>query len=147
MGCARTVVGWVGRGAVRAARGFSLLELMLVLAIIGILMTVAAVNVLGAGDRARTTSTKASLETIKTQLNTYYLNTSSFPPNLQTMVTAKYLESGKLMDGWNVAFIYAPNPGNTERPYDLGSCGPDKLPGTADDIDVWTMSAQPAAAN
>ena len=43
----------------RVRRGFSLLELMLVLAIMGILMSVVAYNVIGAGDKAEPKTTGA----------------------------------------------------------------------------------------
>jgi general secretion pathway protein G len=124
----------------RARGGFSLLELMLVLAIMGILMAVVAINLLGGGERAKITATKASLKTIKTQLSGYYLEHSSPPPDLMTLVTVtKVLEQGKLKDGWGMDFMYDPAGPTTDRPYYLGSTGPDKKAGTNDDIDAWTM--------
>lgn len=54
--------------------GFSLMELMLVLAIMGILMAVVAVNVLGVGERAKIKTTKQSLLTVKHMLETYHLS-------------------------------------------------------------------------
>ena len=75
----------------RARSGFSLLELMLVLAIMGILMAVVAINVLGAGDKAKITATKATLKNIKTAMSSYHLETSGWPPDLQTLITTKYL--------------------------------------------------------
>lgn len=124
----------------RFARGFSLLELMLVLAIIGILMAVAAVNVLGAGDRAKRRATEATLGTIKTQLDAYNLEHSAFPPDLATLVSAKFLEAGKLKDGWNRDLAYDPRPINTDQKYALGSSGVDGTLGNEDDISVWTMT-------
>jgi len=126
-----------------SARGFSLLELMLVLAIIGILMAVAAVNVLGAGDRAKKRATQATLATIKTQINSYHLTYSSYPPDLRTLVVAKYLEDGKLRDGWGADLFYDSNGRTKDQPFYLGSAGPDKAVGNEDDIDVWRMNDQP----
>ena len=57
----------------RRRRAFSLLELMLVLAIMGILMAVVAINMVGHGARAQMTAAKASLKTIKTNVDTYYI--------------------------------------------------------------------------
>lgn len=121
------------------ARAFSLLELMLVLAIIGVLMAVAAVNILGAGDRAKVRATMATMETIKNQLAAYQLDNSAYPPDLQTLVKAKFLEDKKIADGWGRAFYYA-IPGMNEKPYDLISTGSDANGGTGDDINVWTMN-------
>jgi general secretion pathway protein G len=127
----------------RRARGFSLLELMLVLAIMGILMAVVAINVLGAGDKAKITATKATLKNIKTAMASYHLEYSGFPPSLQTLITTKYLENMKLEDGWKNTLLYDPNGPNTDQPYYLGSAGPDKVVGTDDDISVWTMDGAP----
>ncbi len=122
----------------RNRRGFSLLELMLVLAIIGVLMAVAAVNVLGAGGRAKARATMASMGTIKTALQSYQLEQSAYPVDLTTLVKAKYLEDKKNGDGWGRPFYYAV-PGANNQPYDLISFGEDGQGGTADDINVWTM--------
>lgn len=122
----------------RTTRGFSLLELMLVLAIIGVLMAVAAVNVLGAGTRAKARATMATMATIKTQLAAYQLENSNYPPDLRTLVTAKYLDDKKNADGWGRALYYAA-PGLNNKPYDLISYGEDGQGGNPDDIDVWTM--------
>jgi len=129
------------RSMVRAAtHGFSLLELMLVLAIIGILMSVVAVNVLGAGDKAKNKASRASMETIKNALTNYNLTHSAYPPALATLQTTKELDASKpLKDGWGRDFVYNAQSANKERPFTLFSAGPDGNTGTDDDIDVWTM--------
>jgi general secretion pathway protein G len=122
--------------------GFSLIELMLVLAIIGVLMAVAAVSLTGMGARAKIKATRASLQTIQTALGNYQLEYSSYPPALAFLTTVKppFLDdTKKLKDGWDADFFYSPNGVSRERPYSLGSYGEDKQPGTEDDIDVWTM--------
>jgi len=130
------------RALAASSRGFSLLELMLVLAIIGVLMAVAAVNVLGTGQRAKIKATRASLDTIRTALNSYNLEYSTFPPTLGTLTSIKpaFLDNTKkLKDAWDGDFFYDPR-GRGENPYLLGSAGEDKTPGNEDDIDVWTMN-------
>jgi len=123
-----------------ARAGFSLLELMLVLAIIGVLMAVAAYNVLGGGQRAKIRASQASLTVIKTALTDYNLDQSAFPPDLRTLVTSKRLEDKSLVDGWNNTFNYDPRGKDADHPYYLFSNGPDGKAGTEDDIDVWTMN-------
>jgi general secretion pathway protein G len=123
--------------------GFSLMELMLVLAIMGILMAVVAVNVLGVGERAKIKTTKASLMTIKNALETYHLEQSAWPPDLRTLTTMKppmIDNMSKLQDAWKSDFIYDPHgPDSSTQPYVLGSAGPNKVVGDEDDINIWTM--------
>lgn len=130
------------RSKYRSARGFSLLELTLVLVILGVLMAVAAVNVLGQGDKAKITATKATLATIKNAVEQYYLETSAYPPDLQTLVRAKILVEGKLNDGWNRALVYEvlATP-DAPRPFVLFSRGPDGQAPSTDDIDSWPAAA------
>jgi general secretion pathway protein G len=126
----------------RSRPGFSLMELMLVLAIMGILMAVVAINVIGVGERARIKATKASLVTIKSALTTYQLEQGgSYPPDLRTLTSMKppLLDNGKLQDAWKIDFIYDSHGPSAEQPFVLGSAGPNKVVGDEDDINVWTM--------
>jgi general secretion pathway protein G len=123
----------------RFAKGFSLLELTLVLAIIGILIAAAAYNLGGASARAKISVSKSSLNTIKGALTSYNIQHSSYPPSLQLLITAKFLEDKKLSDAWGREWIYDPRGRSREQPYLLGSGGEDGIPGNEDDIDVWTM--------
>ncbi len=118
--------------------GFSLLELTLVLAILGVLMAVAAYNFMGVGDKAKVKATKVTLSTIKNILQSYQVDNSVFPPDLQTLITAKYMEDKKIKDGFEQPLYYA-SPGVNGQPYMLMSAGADQKFQTADDIDVWTM--------
>jgi general secretion pathway protein G len=117
--------------------GFSLLELTLVIAIIGVLSAVAAFSFGGFAGRAKIAATKTSINTIRTSLMAYEGEHSSFPPDLVTLKRAKYLdEANTLKDGWNEDFGYRV-PGRNGRKYDLVSKGEDKQLGTEDDISVW----------
>lgn len=132
-------IGTKTRG-IRRLKGFSLLELTLVLAIMGILIAVAAVAIGGQGDRAKKKATEATLNVLKGQLRAYHLEHSSYPPDLRTLITAKFIEDGGLKDGWNRDLIYDPRGRDTDHPFVLGSPGANGTPGDADDIDVWTMN-------
>ncbi len=132
---------WRNRTArMRAPRGFSLLELTLVLAIMGILMAVVAYNVMGQGAKAKAKATKASMSVIDAALKQYNLEYSAFPPGLQTLIGAKILDPSKpLKDAWDVDIYYDPRGTDKDHPYILKSAGEDKQLGTDDDIDVWNM--------
>ena len=123
----------------RTRRAFSLLEITLVVAIIGVLMAVAAGSVMGGAERAKSRATKASMATITTALKSYHLDNSKYPETISMLVTAKppFLEKTP-QDGWANEFWYK-GPGTNGRPYDLISAGPDGELRTEDDINVWTM--------
>lgn len=124
----------------RAPRaGFSLLELTLVVAIIGVLLAVVAVNVIGQGEKANIKATQASLATLKNAIASYNLEYKAYPTALNDLVTTKLVEPG-LKDAWKRDFFYS-NQGRpgTEQEYLLSSLGKDGAAGTADDISVWDL--------
>ena len=127
------------RRITRAARGFSLLELSLVIAIMGILMTIVAVNLVGGAADARKTSTVASMNTIKTGIDRYLAQNGSLPPGLDTLVQAQLINSG-VADAWDRPFYYTPNPAGQTPRFQLISMGEDGVPQTADDLNIWDHS-------
>lgn len=130
------------------ARGFSLLELTLVLAIIGILMAVAAVNILGQGTKAKIQATKSTMSIVKNSLQQYNLDNSAYPPNLQALITARLLENKPIKDGWKRDLYYDARGRNKDQPFILGSPGEDGIMGNEDDINIWTMDGPaPASGN
>lgn len=127
------------RAKPRLARGFSLLELTLVLAIIGILMAVAAVNILGQGTKAKIQATKATINIVSNALKQYNLDNSAYPPDLKTLQNAKLLDNKPIKDGWRRDLYYDPHGRNKDQPFILGSSGEDGIVGNEDDINIWTM--------
>lgn len=55
--------------------------------ILGVLMSVVAVNVLGQGTKAKIRATEASMNTIRVQLDAYQLEYSAYPSTLTTLQT------------------------------------------------------------
>ncbi|MCC7388022.1 MAG: type II secretion system protein GspG [Phycisphaerales bacterium] len=127
---------------VRVAPGFSLIELTLVIVILGVLMSVVAVNVVGQGKKAKVRATKVTMDTIRTQLDSYNLEYSAYPPTLETLqkVPGFLSDSKPIKDGWGRQLAYQ-TPGRNNRPYDLLSNG-DNLDDIGDDIDVWLMDQE-----
>jgi len=121
-------------GTGRGTAGFSLIELMAVVLIMGILGTVVTVVVGPKIFSARTGTTKTSLQVIQRELDSYFGEKTEYPQTLSV------LDLKKNKDGWDMLFFYKATPENV-HPYMLSSAGKDKEHGTADDIDVWTMDS------
>lgn len=121
------------------AKGFTLLEVMLVLLIIGALAAAVAINFGGAGERAKERTTKIGLNTLKSQLIEYSSDKGSYPTTAEglSVLVPSYVEAKALKDAWQRDYQYFAPTGDPARPYDLFSMGPDGTPNTPDDISVW----------
>jgi general secretion pathway protein G len=125
---------------------FTLLEIMLVVAIIGVLLSVAIYKMAPALDVAKGTKTRADIQMIRTMLLSYN-GANGFYPSTEQGLRALVTRPGsepvpsswrRLMedtpkDAWGMEYIYR-NPGrkNTSG-YDIFSAGPDRIPDNADD--------------
>lgn len=133
-------------------RGFTLLEILVVLAIIGMLVGVLVKNVGGGFETGQASTAKIFVQSsVKTSLIRYRIDMGDFPSTaegLEAMTTAPagkadrwkgpYIDGGKLpVDPWNEPYVYR-NPGTRNKTgYDILSKGPDKTEGTPDDIGNW----------
>ena len=135
-------------------RGFTFMEIMLVVVIIGILAAIVVPNIFHHGETARENATKQQIEGIKTALQLYYLRVGEFPTTNQGLAALKtcpsdvdpnkwgtrpYLERIP-KDSWGNDFIYR-SPGEHSQDFDLLSFGKDGQEGTADDVVNWEKDA------
>jgi general secretion pathway protein G len=74
-------------------RGFSLIELMVVMAIIAALVAIALPRYQGSVENAKLTALKTSLRVMRDSIDRFYEDKGKFPESLQEMVDAKYLKS------------------------------------------------------
>ncbi len=75
-------------------KGFSLIELLVVISIIGVLTTVLVMNFVGSRERARDAQTIQNLNSLKNALRMYYNDNQSYPTNLSGVLGA----SGYVVD-------------------------------------------------
>jgi general secretion pathway protein G len=120
--------------------GFTLIEVLLVVAILGILAAVAVSNFANKGDTARVNGTRASIAVISTAVDVYQLDTGRYPTSLDNLLSSSgepnwdgpYLRGGKnaIVDAWGTPFNFKQETGG----YKIISAGKDLQMGTGDDI-------------
>ncbi len=138
-------------------RGFTLIELMVVIVILGILAGLIIPRIMGRPEEARRMKARVQIESIETALKLYKLDNGSYPSTeqgLEALVEAPsvgqlprawrdggYLEKGRVpKDPWDSEFIYL-SPG-VNSDFDLISYGADGEPGGEDkdkDVNNWEL--------
>ena len=77
----------------RTQSGFTLIELMIVMAIIGILITLAIPSFVGAVKHAREAALKEDLQTMRTAIDTYTMDKQKGPQSLDDLIQDGYLRA------------------------------------------------------
>lgn len=129
-------------------RGFTLLELLVVILIIGLLTGIVAPRFLSQISRSETTTAKAQMDAFDKALQAFRIDMGRFPTSsegLQALVTAPandarwrgpYLKDNVPLDPWGSAYQYR-QPSTRGKDFDLSSYGRDKAPGgSGDDADI-----------
>jgi general secretion pathway protein G len=143
----------------RSTQGFTLIEIMAVVLIIGLLSTLVGLAIFPQIDKARVSTTKTQLTMLDAALEAYRMDNAAFPTSEQGLVSLvrpppearNALPGGYLRqqavpgDAWGHPFQYmSPGEHNTTA-YDLWSFGADGKPGgTGTDADIgnWTEDQQ-----
>jgi general secretion pathway protein G len=132
--------------AARSRKGMSLVEIMVVIAIIGVLMTVVAVNVVGFLDDANVSATKIQIKKMQEALTVYASkHRGKFPSTSEGLAAAKkYFPDNEVpVDAWGNTFLYFSPGTHGGNDYEIISLGKDGKEGGDDanaDIQSWNMS-------
>lgn len=135
-----------------AKSGFTIAEILIAIAIVGLIMAVGGPAVMRYLERGRVTTTKQSLRGFKTAIESFNADTGQNPEQLKDLIkkpaqeevakdwAGPYLDKKEVpKDGWKRAFMYKLTPGQ-EHEYELYSYGPKGKGGSrAEQIHVWDI--------
>lgn len=133
--------------------GFTLMELLLVMAILVILLGLVAPRFMGTQQKANVNAAKSQIGLFKTPLETFALDMNTYPTTDQGLAALSdppsdlenpdqwkgpYLDSDVPPDPWGREYQYEYPPSRNNRDFpDIWSLGPDGEDGTEDDIGNW----------
>ena len=138
--------------AVKNSRGFTLLEVMVVIVILGILASMVVPNLLGSQERANIQKAVSDINALETSLTMYKMDNYKYPSTEQSLaalvtetdiepVARRFPQGGYVKrlpnDPWGSEYQLL-NPGE-RGVMDVFSMGPDGEPGTDDDIGNWNL--------
>jgi general secretion pathway protein G len=136
--------------------GFTMVELMAILVILGLLATLVVTKVATKIDQARVTTTKANLKLLHNAVNQFKMDTGRFPTEEEGLMalieqpsdviryeTGGYLETTEIpKDGWGYEFIYELSP-ESGKPFVIKSLGANGEEGGEDnDADLYSTDAE-----
>lgn len=120
----------------------SLIEIIIVVALLGTLMAYMVSNLIGQSENAKVDQTKLAMGVIQQSLQLYRIHNNKYPSTeqgLNALLTnpgdskswrGPYIESNKLKDPWNGDFAFE----SDGRNFKIQSAGGDSTMGTEDDI-------------
>ena len=133
-----------------ARRGFTLVELLLVLVILAVLATVVLPKFTGRSQQTKNVAAQTDIANLELVLETFEVENSRFPTSEEGLGAlierpadldtwrGPYLKRGLPKDPWGNRYVYRCPGQHNRNGYDLYSYGPDKQEGGGDDIVNWS---------
>ncbi len=133
----------------RAQRGFTLVEMLLVLVILATLAAIVVPKFAGRSEQAKVTAAQTQIKNFEMSLSAFEVDNGFYPkgsdgledlvepPNNAADWRGPYLDEIPL-DPWGAAYVYAYPGKNNTRGFDIHSKGPDGRTGGDDDISNWS---------
>ena len=116
--------------------GFTLVELLLVVTILGVLASIAVMNLGGTSEEARIKATQSDIATIQGAVSTYEIRTGKYPSSIDDLAKEMdgqkgLIDASALTDKWGTKYSFKNEGGGY---FEIRSAGPDTAMNTADDI-------------
>ncbi len=111
------------------SRGFTLIEILLVVVIIGIIVGIAVPKMAGKIGMSLDVAARASIKSVETTIQSYEMEHLCLPDSLSDLIKVKngkgpYLKPSELLDPWGQTFQYS-KPGSHNRGFDLSTKSPE----------------------
>ena len=131
----------------RAARGFTLVELLLVLVILALIGGLVLPGIIGKAEGAKVKAAGSQIDRLSMAVESYYLDTGTTPDSLEELIeesgnvggwNGPYVKASSLKDPWGREYVYV-YPGE-HGDFDIVSFGADGQPGGEGknaDINSW----------
>lgn len=129
------------------SKGFSLIELLLVLVLLGLIFSLVVPNIIGRSESGKHDIAQAQIDRLSMAVDTYYLDTGKVPRNLRDLVenpgntsnwNGQYVKESLLTDPWGNPYQFRPDGQHGE--FDIYSYGRDGQAGgegAAADVTSW----------
>ena len=137
-------------GNLKSEKGFTLIEVMLVMVILTVLAAVIVPKFAGRSEQARVTAAHTDIANLEVALDAYEVDNGKYPSKsegLKVLVENRsndkswkgpYLKRGVPNDPWGNPYVYTQPGRHNTYGYDIYSFGPDEKEGGDDDIDNWS---------
>ena len=140
-------------GSARLQRGFTLLEMIVVLAIIGLIMGLVGPRLFGQADKAKVQTTETQIKLMRASLEAYYLDMQRYPTSAEGLAVLRtpptgadsnlwagpYVQDQVPVDAWGKPYNYRLGE-SRDKPYYLFSFGADgKEGGEGVDRDIGIL--------